>query len=432
MSPFRPVTLFALITLGLVTFILGLVLAAFSGELFGEKTCGHSGYSRSLVGHHAFLIFLKERNLIVAENRSFTIYGSENNRFPLLLLEPVLCRPLERRFEKESLDRYDMAFTGVSRLLSEAYTRDIPVVVSLPKYRYSEVLGRKRWVYSVEPIDEEVIETVLNTVLPRHRKRDIADEEARWLASDTITNPKAYDLELDDVIVDIRGRVQLLARSPYIRPILECDEGVLIGAVITEEEWPELYLVSDPDLYNNLALDRGDHAAVMYRFLHGHLAADGVMVNEASHGFTVEDGIVRRALTYPIVLVVIHIFLAMGLAAWAAVFRFGKPEPPPAELPPGKRLLIENTAKLLVQANEPGYAVRNYLDVILVQTARRHLAREGTSQKDLIPRLVNLSRRKGAVVDLERLVKRARNRSMGAVEAMRVARKIHAWEKSME
>jgi len=90
MNPFTNRTLVAIVAVSLVTFVLGLLLAAFSGDLFGRLSADHNSYSRSLVGHHALTRVLERTGITVVACRNSGFYSSES-AFPLLLLEPVRC-----------------------------------------------------------------------------------------------------------------------------------------------------------------------------------------------------------------------------------------------------------------------------------------------------------------------------------------------------
>ena len=176
---------------------------------------------------------------------------------------------------------------------------------------------------------------------------------------------------------------------------------------------------------------RGDHARVLWALLVGHLGAQGLVVDETLHGFEAESNLLSHVFTFPLVLVTLHVLLAGLLAAWALGRRFGAPRKPPPGLPPGKRLLLDNTASLLLAAASPGDSLRRYLHVNMMAVARRFALPEGSSQHDLLERLQELNRVRGHDLDLKKLSLLVDNPLMRPAEAKRLALKIHAWRQDM-
>ena len=164
MNPFSPRILIALFSIGVVTFLLGLLLSAYGGDLFGERSAGHDSYSRSLVGHHALIEFLHELGLpVVVSRRTGGLDLSEE--FPLLLLEPVSSRA-SSVLEKEKSE--DLAGRDLLReILEQAVQANVPVVLSLPKRRYWIKERSSGWIAGEEQLPIEDVEELLRDAVNR-------------------------------------------------------------------------------------------------------------------------------------------------------------------------------------------------------------------------------------------------------------------------
>jgi hypothetical protein len=204
---------------------------------------------------------------------------------------------------------------------------------------------------------------------------------------------------------------------------------VLIGR-LAQASGPAAVIVADPDVLNNRGLARGDHAALV-RGLLDHLDAAGVVFDETLHGHLSGQSLLARALSFPLGLVSAHAALALLLFGLCASARFGRPRRPPPALPPGKALLIDNTAQLLHASSDHRAALRRYLAGVLQELGRRcgalgPLAGLGSEQA-LIARLAALGQARGLAEDPAALARAARSPALRAPEALRLARRIHAW-----
>jgi hypothetical protein len=139
-----------------------------------------------------------------------------------------------------------------------------------------------------------------------------------------------------------------------VRPVVLCDQGVLLGAV------GDIHVLSDPDVIANHGLLRGENAAFVVDTLR-HLAHSGAIVfDETLHGHEIQPSIWHVMGEFPNVLVPVHLLLTMALVLWVAHGRFGPVLPAPAALGAGKEFLIRNVAALLHRGGHHGPSLRRY------------------------------------------------------------------------
>lgn len=420
MSPITNRNIAAIITVGLVTFILGLLLAAFAGDIFGRRTAGHSAYSRSFAGHHALVTLLEQTGINVVECRNPDYYQSPS-ALPLLLLEPVWCvdtvDPDNSLFETNKLED----------VLENALENETDVVFALPKYKVTPSRRIPNWIESRRLLTEHQLEVFV----PKDLLFPLITIDNLVERHESLSKVEGAPLGIDEPRIDIGGVVQVLALEAFTEPLLWCDEGVLIGRISPNFSDPQVYLVSDPGLFNNGGLARGDHAPLVHSLIAGVLDAEGVIIDESLHGFTSGNSLMPRIFSFPMILVVIHAFLVIVLAAWAASRRFGKPLEPPPALPPGKELLLDNTAGLLLATGNHGTAVRGYLQVTMASVADRFYLPEGSSRRSLMGRLKSLSEMRGLPFELDKIERTACRARLSPAEALRLSHRIHDWRKAL-
>jgi hypothetical protein len=417
-----------LIVFGLGTFGLGLVLAGFSGDLFGYSSYGADTYSHSLVGHRALAASL-EPNLALAPDAEALESG------------PSTLADADQERRAVSLYRRIRA-SGA------------PLVLALPKREVHPSPVIPGWIAEEDLIAVSVAErplSLLSEVLedgsPARTElsaeaaeasspppQPATDEPLRVVRVDQAGACRAEALGLPSARVEAIGPLQLLAPTQALEPLAECAGGVLIGR-LRRAPGPPVILVSEPDLLNNRGLTQGDHAALVHRLLERELQAAGVVIDETLHGHLTGQGLLSRALGFPLGLLSAHVALSLLLAGWWLAGRFGRSLPAPPALPPGKVLLIENTAMLLHSSSDHRAALKRYLQGVLQELDRRCAAvgqgSGATDEERLLSRLQALGRAQGLAQDPHALARAARNPGLPAPEALRLARRIHAWRAAL-
>jgi hypothetical protein len=386
-----------LVAVAVISFLAFLLALIYQDDLARVESAGSDSFSRSALGHHAFVELLRELGIPVVVSRHETArkLGARN---VLLLLEPP------RRDED----------TRIPRRMREL-VRDAPrCLVVLPK--------RHGW-STTDPPDRIDDHEILSRREPAEVLRELGitaelirpGSTTAW-SSGSIGGTPA----LDDP--------QLL-RAPDLVPVVACREGVLVAT----GQAGRLVVLSDPDLLATHGLGRGDNAAIAVRLVDGLREGDGVVVvDETLHGF----GIVRSRwadlFRFPLVLAVLHGLVVVAVLLWAAAGRFGAPATPPPAFGAGQEPLIANTAELLRRGGHASRMLVRYLDLTVRDVAgvlhAPRISRAGAP----VSWLDRVGRERGVSLSLEALrnevTARSRERRLDPSRLVATARRIHRWK----
>lgn len=407
-----------MIGIGLVTFILGLLLAGFGQDFFHRSSAGASSFSNSLVGHRAFVELLKRSGIAVVVSKSKESSGANEN-FALLLLEPVdILRDIHDSESGEILadkNRQEL----YSRRIMPALMSDAKVVLALPKRWASVSELASGWIGTERIMRIETVQRILSDVLsatgcvPESMSADLVK---RVKTPGKFSSSHMGIMGQDSIHVQVDAPLQVLGDIPNATPLVFSDQGSLIASLECG-----VVLISDPDLFNNRSLARADNAAIMLALLADYLHAQGVVVDETMHGFESQRGIIGYALAFPLVLVSIHFFLSMFMAFWVMGGYFGKPLAPPSSLHPGKDLLIDNTARLLLDAGDQAGVLSRYSSMVMAKVARNF----GVSAR--LDTLQELTNSRGMHMDLAMIMRKCKAAGLTQADVVHLAGQIHLW-----
>ncbi|MGM0574859.1 MAG: DUF4350 domain-containing protein [Myxococcota bacterium] len=404
---FRRRTFWVLMGVAGLSVVTALVLALLGDDLFEARSAGADSFSRSAVGHRALAKLLEEGGVPVEVSRSATATRLGPGR-ALLLAEPPAAS--ERQ--------------ATTSLVADALEAGSEVVVVLPKWSAAPDPVRPGHVVRVTLRPEEDVEEALGaaTSLGSAPVRDAVVRLDATLEGPWETPWEALEPTLE--------RPQLLAWGlDGMDPLVSTDVGVLVA-----RHDSGVCVVSDPDLLNNAGLGRGDNAALAHLLFAEHLSAERVVVDEVLHGFEYQPSLWAELLSFPLVLVTFHALALLLLVVWAGVGRFGRPQPAPPRVPPGKETLIAHTAELLTVAGHAGEGLRRYLRLMLDDAARACSVSPELQETERLRRLAALSRARGLDDDPASLAARVDDVAAGSPEPRRVravARDIHRWRHAL-
>ncbi len=195
----------------------------------------------------------------------------------------------------------------------------------------------------------------------------------------------------------------------------------------------KLIVVTDPDLFSNQALHRGDNARIALALL-GRLREG----QDQAAPIVLEEGLLRprsRALfsgllRFPSVLGVLHMLLLAAAAVWAGARRFGAPVPETQEGPQGADALIEGAVALQRLSGRAAHAVAVLLGGAVQEVALRlhaPAALEGNALDGWLDR-------RAAARGLEARVEAMRKSVFQAASArdlLAAARAVQRWREGM-
>jgi uncharacterized protein DUF4350 len=373
-------------------------LGIFGDALYDPPSFAPDSFSRSAVGHRAFVELLRALGhpVIVSRHRTAEKAGDS----VVMLVEP-------------RLGPQDSPRQGIAEEVSDAAHR---LLVVLPKRAAFPDPLQPRFVAFAGPLPVEDAQRVL----------DALGFQAKVVRPDRSIG--TWRGELPAPTLD---RPQLVT-SARLHPLVASDEGILAGELVSEG-WHAIVL-ADPDVLATHGLARGENAALaaalVDRLAEGALP---LVVDETLHGFDQQPSIARELLRFPLVLATASALLAAALLAWAALVRFGRASPPEPLLAPGKLFLVDSTAALLRHGGGAGHAAAAYLRAAKDEIAHRLRPPGEAGETDAWVARVAEARGRGAHLrEAEERVRRLGGRRKGGEEeAVRTAQVIHRFREEM-
>jgi len=374
------------------------LLGAFGDALYDPPSVAPDAFSRSAIGHRAFVELVRTLGRQVVVSRHATAAKAGEGAI-VALLEPRVGPGDDAR-----------------GALFEAVDAASPLLlVVLPKREGLPDPARPRWLAAAGLLPAADAQRVL----------DALGLEAK------VVRPRQATAWRGALPAPTLDAPQLLVSDDLV-PLVRCDEGVLAGEW-SGEGWRTIVL-ADPDVLATHGLARGDNAALAL----GLLARLGpgalpVVVDETLHGFDQQPSLVRELLRFPLVLATASALLAAALLAWAAAARFGRPRAAPPALAPGRLFLVEASAGLLRHGGDPRHAAAAYLRAATEEVARR-LRPPGEASRPAawLARAAAARGRGDELAALEERVRRvAERRRPSEEEAVRAAQAVHRWREEM-
>jgi hypothetical protein len=377
--------------LGLASLLAGFAAAIFADPATPVRSAQNDAFSRSALGHRAFVELLRrlDRRVVVSRSPQRSRDGGV-----LILLEP----PAEAGRLRELLD-------GVERVLCV-----------LPKRSGEESERRPGWIESAEVLAPGRAEAVLDALgLEGEVRRSSAAfvaEVGRDLPAATLGTPQLVD-----------GRA--------IEPVLASAEGSLIGWTAASY-CDELWLLADPDLIQNHGLGAGENAALAVALI-DRIAEPGeiLVVDETLHGHGTAPHVFGALGRFPLVLALLQAALLIGVLCWIASRRFGAPLPEPPALRPGRVALVESTAGLLLHGGHSASTLRRYLAIEERRVAAARGLPRDLGQDARRAALAGLERRRPPAVALATLVEQVEDGGEHGGALLACARRIQVWRTEM-
>jgi hypothetical protein len=390
-----------------VSFVAAILLSVYGRDLASRPATEANTFSYSAIGYHGVEELLRSMGLGVVSRQAPA--GGVGAGRPLVLAEPS-AREQER----------------LETLRGEARDRHAALVVILPKWTPGPPDAKKPgWLSRV---------SLMSTVEVERTLRALGDKDLR-----EVTVRRSGDLRCvarwgeSRAELRVEGLAQLLVPEAHLRPVVECRDGYLIARRAGSAA-PPTFLISDPDLLNNQGLSQGDNAEGIYQFFTRDLAAAGVVFDETIHGFNRVPGLLAESLRFPMVLGVLQSLLLLGVVLWAGMGRFGKPLPAAPALGAGKEVLIDNTAKLLVNGGHAGDSLLLYFRQTTRAVAAYYFLPPDLPDAERLARLQRITHRHGLTWDLaamERSIYRLPDGRRGGEPAAKIARRLYEWRMEM-
>ena len=146
------------------------------------------------------------------------------------------------------------------------------------------------------------------------------------------------------------------------------------GALLAKHRRDKIYILSDPDVVNNLAFASRDSAAAAAMLVDAvaeDSEADGLVFDLTLNGFGSGRSLLRFAFVPPFIGITLCLIAAGLLALWQAWMRFGPALKPGRAIAVSKAALIANSADLIKQARRELDGADAYVHSQRIAIARR-------------------------------------------------------------
>jgi hypothetical protein len=406
-TPFSRAAVLGIVVTSAASFALALLLSLFGPELQSIRSAQADSFSRSALGHRAFVELLRRLQvpLLVSRHASGARTGASAL---LVLLEPRIT---------------EGAGSGTEPL-DEMIAQSSVTLLVLPKWSGHEDPRRPGWLERVQPLPAATVEGVLRA----------AGVEASVRRLEGARRPHRFTGPMGEATAELAA--PQLVVSEALEPLLANEHGMLLGLWQDEDEDLSLFVLSDPDVLSNHGLAVPGNAELAVRIV--EMARDpeaGLVVDETLHGYVGAPALGRELFDFPLVLALIQGLVCVGALLWAGMGRFGAParvEPP---LPSGSASLIDNTAQLLRYGGYSAEVLARYHRDTLRQAAQALHAPAGLRPHELRRWLENIGALRGLAVGVEELaseVEAVEKRKSGQeASAVLCARRIHRWKEGM-
>ncbi|MAK60459.1 MAG: hypothetical protein CMK09_05735 [Ponticaulis sp.] len=314
------------VIIGVVSFSALIVLSAFAPELRDKNQAGLHAYSKSALGYNFAVRLLQETGYEVQISRE-TWRLEYSGQSDLLILTPA------NRYDADELAEVNLDRAGD------------PTLIILPKRWGPADVFNRRYFGRTSIISPESVTRLLAD----------AFEGITAVQTDPADEMQFNGRAVETVFTE---KMQLIT-GDTISPIIANDEGVLFGRL----EETDVYIVSDPELFNTHGLNKPQNAAVMLDIMET-LAGDGfripVIFDTTLHGFERDKNLLRLLFEPPVLAATLFGIATALLLGWSAFLRFGRPREAPAEIATGRQSLIESTAGLFKQTEQQASLAEDY------------------------------------------------------------------------
>jgi hypothetical protein len=298
-----------LIGIGVACFIGMIVLINLGEELFPTQTVQPTTYSKSAVGHQAWVRLMQTMGRTVLVSRNDSLGKAWDG--VLILAEP-------NPFEDERAPIDDLLAAD-------------RVLLVLPKWYAGRSLVGPDWAGHADTLEPFVVNKALRLVTETGTVLQL-ETPPRWLPSDFGPAPELH-------------RPQVILGSD-LRPLIASKTGILLGEVATNDR--TIWVLSDPDLISNHGIYRGANAqlamAIVDRLRDGF---GPIVIDETIHGYYLDPNLLKAMFQFPLIVVTVAGMAAILVLLWAATGRFGAPKRAEPALRMGKSTLVAAAADML-------------------------------------------------------------------------------------
>ena len=390
-ATFRPLTVALMIVIGVIAFAATLVLGAYVPDVAPSRSSGPHAQSKGATGLSGLYRLAEATGRNPSVVRSAEQYDTDD----LLVLSPP------------------DGIVNVSEALGPRDER--PTLMILPKWSTQPDKKVRGWVRATGLAPRFVPEGVL---APGTKLKVLRVRGGGPLATDT----KVYDARTGALARFVAPNVLQTISGAGLRPIITDAAG---RVVLGELESNHLYVLADPDLLANSAIDDRRAAAAALALLDflGPADPDGIAFDLMLNGLGRRPNPLQLAFEPPFLAMTLAVAVVLLLVGLHALGRFGAPRARPRAIAFGKAALVDNTAALVRKAGREAAMGGRYAAMIRERARAVFGIPARLSVEEADTRLDRIDRRT-AFSTLAAAAERADHPR----EVLAAARALHQWQ----
>jgi len=395
-AAFRPGVVLALVLAAVLSMLAMAVMSAWAPELSDGNDGRDHALSKSATGYAGVVALLRGVKQPVVLSR-----GALRGAGPDSLL---ILTPPSGRDEKlmESLIRHKGA-----------------VLVVLPKWRTAPDPARKGWVRTLGLTSP----AAALSVLPQRFRSGAALETRAGEGRIQLRSGSGIPASPAGSVTSLRS----LTGGGWT-PVLTDQDG---RAVLLIHDGTGLYLLTDADLINTLALDDPAKARGVLAIIRNMATAEQPVVFDLSlNGFSRPRSLMRLLLEPPLLGFTLCLLAAVLLIGWQAMIRFEPHLNARRAVALGKTALADNTAALARLARREHRMARPYAELVRARAARAVSAPPDLGDEALTTLLDRLAARHGGTAAWNDLLAQA-DAARTPADLMAVTLALNRWKSEM-
>ncbi|WP_332817256.1 DUF4350 domain-containing protein [Sphingopyxis sp.] len=319
---FNPRLIAGVVAIGIIAFIALWALIALGPQLSSGNDGGGHALSKAAPGYAGIVDLLERSDAVVSLRRTEEAPTYEEEWRELLVLTPT------HRTKPDEIARVVKGHRGG------------PILIVLPKWRVGKHPEKAGWSgggFASTPSPRLLPPTIGKI------DKIVSEAHARGAVAAGAIAGRRMSLPL-------RGlRSQVIVADDF-DTLVGFPHG---GAVLAKHRRDNIYILSDPDLVNNLAFANRESAraaAMLVDAIAEDAEADALAFDLTLNGFGSGRSLLRFAFVPPFIGITLCLIAAGLLALWQAWIRFGPALKPSRAIPVSKAALIANSADLIKQA----------------------------------------------------------------------------------
>ncbi len=392
-SPFSGPVIGFLVAVGLASFIGVFALLGWSPDLADKNRAGPHPYSESALGYAGLIKLLEADGRPVSVSRLASTLDYADGL--LILTIPEYGYRRSSQFNQATVSQ--------------------PALFVLPKWSGYPDRARPSWQEDTYLIGRDRVQGLI---------RNFDTDATVW----HLRNPARFETPFGTVKPGFEHKMQVI-ESDSLEPIISVPGGALLSKV----PGSDVFILSDPDVFNTFGLVRRENARFALGLIDwlSQYSGDEVIFDATLHGFERSENLMRAIFDVPFLGATLLAFVTACLIGWAAFVRLSPQEREGRVLAFGKKALADNSAGLIAMARREGPMAPGYLQLSRRALIRRLGLPRTVSDEELARTLRAISKQREIGGDWSERASGLQTAALSREDLRDKARALWRWRKEM-